>query len=603
MSLDQLYITHQPVIERILRFIARRHRCDQDEAKDFAAWARLKLVDNDSAILAAYQGRADMGSYLLVVVQRLFLDYRTSKWGAWRPSAEAKRLGPLAVRLETMMARDELSFEEAFQSLRARDPELSREKLEDLQARLPLRLPRRFEGESALETMAASEALPEQEMIEAETAERKRRASAVVSELLQQLEPQEQLILRLRFVEQMQIADVARTLHLDARRLYRRIEGLLADLRRGLAARGLTGEDLGWAAGTRTERASCVALQPPPTRVKTPPRPSPWEGDEVRMNEPCPSAETLAAYGDGKLTPAERREVEKHIAACEDCFELFAGAAAYRLEEAAEGAVIAHLATGRPRLRRWYAAAAAAAIVVAVWAVVRQQATTASGGAEVLALVQGLGGVEEFDAAAARAWNDDGGGLAFGGGLPATKRAFRSVSISSMRAWRSKRETRSASTQRSTARLCCCCLATGPPRSSSACAILPPARAANSLDVAPISTGWPLTHAASTPKSSTWAPGPRLDASRPWATGRNTSRPRSPSGSTSRRCVALTNPPRRERCWTSGRRWPTGTSARRVVRPGAFLRAADPPALMSNRPSTMRRVALTSGCLLTLEAP
>lgn len=254
MSREQLFLSHQPVIERILRFIARRHRCDQDEAEDFAGWARLKLIDNDSAILAAYQGRADMGSYLLVVVQRLFLDYRISKWGAWRPSAEAKRLGPLAVRLETMMARDGLSFEEAFQSLRARDPELSRDVLEDLRARLPLRLPRRFEGESALETMAASGALPEQEMIEAETAERKRRASAVVSELLQQLEPQEQLILRLRFVEQMQIADVARTLHLDARQLYRRIEGLLADLRRGLAARGLTGEDLGWAAGMRTER-------------------------------------------------------------------------------------------------------------------------------------------------------------------------------------------------------------------------------------------------------------------------------------------------------------------------------------------------------------
>ena len=135
------------------------------------------------------------------------------------------------------MARDGLSFEQAFQSLRARDPELSREVLEDLRARLPLRLPRRFEGESALQTMAAREALPEQEMIEAEAAERKRRASAVAVELLQQLEPQEQLILRLRFVEQMQIADVARTLHLDARQLYRRIEGLLADLRREVSPR------------------------------------------------------------------------------------------------------------------------------------------------------------------------------------------------------------------------------------------------------------------------------------------------------------------------------------------------------------------------------
>ena len=70
------------MIERILPFTARRHRCDRDEAEDFAAWARLKLVDNDYAILAAYEGRADIGLYLLVVVQRLFPDYRISKWGA-----------------------------------------------------------------------------------------------------------------------------------------------------------------------------------------------------------------------------------------------------------------------------------------------------------------------------------------------------------------------------------------------------------------------------------------------------------------------------------------------------------------------------------------
>jgi len=141
------------------------------------------------------------------------------------------------------------------------------------------------------------------------------------------------------------------------------------------------------------------------------------------MNEPCLSVETLAAYGDGKLTPAERREVERHLAACEDCFELFAGAAAYRLEEAAAGAVAAHPATKRPRFRWWHAAAAAA-IVVAVGAVVRQQATTNKGGAEVLALANGLGNGKQLDIAAARAWSDDGA-LAFGAGLPTSKRAVR----------------------------------------------------------------------------------------------------------------------------------------------------------------------------------
>src|SRR5688572_1196866 len=155
MPRDHLYLTHQPTIERALRFTARRHRCVGDEAEDFAAWARLKLVENDYAILAQFEGRAGLASYLAVVVQRLFLDYRISKWGKWRPSAEAKRLGPLAVRVETLLSRDGLSLEEAYQTLRAADLQLSREVMEDLQARLPTRVSRRFEGEEALETIAA----------------------------------------------------------------------------------------------------------------------------------------------------------------------------------------------------------------------------------------------------------------------------------------------------------------------------------------------------------------------------------------------------------------------------------------------------------------
>lgn len=254
MPRTDLYLTHQLLIERALRFTARRHRCAADEADDFAAWARLKLVENDYAILAQFEGRAGMASYLAVVVQRLFLDYRISKWGKWRPSAEAKRLGPLAVRVELLLVRDGLNLEEAYQTLRAADPELQREALEDLQARLPVRVSRRFEGEEALESMAAAEPAPEERLLEKEETGRKRQANRCLMEAMRELEPQDQIILRLRFAEGMQIADVARTLHLEARPLYRRIERLVAELRRGLGERGIAGEDFGWgAAAGRTE--------------------------------------------------------------------------------------------------------------------------------------------------------------------------------------------------------------------------------------------------------------------------------------------------------------------------------------------------------------
>ncbi|HEV8240514.1 MAG TPA: zf-HC2 domain-containing protein [Thermoanaerobaculia bacterium] len=138
------------------------------------------------------------------------------------------------------------------------------------------------------------------------------------------------------------------------------------------------------------------------------------------MDEPCPSAEMLASYGDGKLTAVERREVERHLAACEDCFELFAGAAAFRLEEAAESHPVAALPAPRPDRRRWWQTAASAAVLATgVWIVVASRTP-----APTMAWIDGLGGPQDLQAAAVHVWNG-GSGLGFSGGLPADKRAFR----------------------------------------------------------------------------------------------------------------------------------------------------------------------------------
>ncbi len=248
-SRADLYLTHQDLIEKILHFTTRRHRCSADEAEDFAAWARLRLIENDYAILSEFEGRSGMSSYLAVVVQRLFLDYRISKWGKWRPSAEAKRLGPLAVRLETLIARDGLSQEEAYQTLRNAEPGLRRGVVDDLLARLPARGGRRFEGEGTLEALQSAEPAPEEAALLSEAAAIKRKAGAALMAAMREMEPQDQLVLRLRFGEGMQIADVARTLHLEARPLYRRVERLVAELRRALAERGVRAEDFGWPGG------------------------------------------------------------------------------------------------------------------------------------------------------------------------------------------------------------------------------------------------------------------------------------------------------------------------------------------------------------------
>lgn len=144
----------------------------------------------------------------------------------------------------------------------------------------------------------------------------------------------------------------------------------------------------------------------------------------MSTKDPCPSAETLAAYLDGKLGASERASVEMHLADCEDCFEQVAAAAAFQSEEAERG-VVTQLPRIRPQPARWIAVAAAlGAVAVGVW-LTRGRPDLVKGSPDALAWAERLGGPDELKMAAARAWSDASGGLAFGSGLPASKRAFR----------------------------------------------------------------------------------------------------------------------------------------------------------------------------------
>lgn len=247
MSRQRLYLDHAELIEQVIAFTCRRNRLPADEAEELAGEVRLALVEDDYAVLAAYEGRCKMSTYLTVVAQRLLLAHRSRKWGRWRPSAEAQRLGPLAVRIEQLISRDGLTVEDAYQALRAVDPGLVRETVADFAGRLPPRSGRRFESEAALETLPSAEPTPDEAVLASESAARRRRADAALHAALAEFPAQDQLVLRLRFVEGRKVVEIARGLALDPRPLYRRIETLTRDLRRELERRGVSAADFGWA--------------------------------------------------------------------------------------------------------------------------------------------------------------------------------------------------------------------------------------------------------------------------------------------------------------------------------------------------------------------
>jgi hypothetical protein len=52
---------------------------------------------------------------------------------------------------------------------------------------------------------------------------------------------------------------------------------------------------------------------------------------------PCPTDEEIAAFLDGGLAAGERARITAHLAGCESCFEVFAGAAGVLAEQAPRG--------------------------------------------------------------------------------------------------------------------------------------------------------------------------------------------------------------------------------------------------------------------------
>src|SRR4051812_20068245 len=116
-SPETLLVSELDTIERIISFVASRRRLRPDDAEEFAAHVKMKLVEKDYVILRKFEGRSSLRTFLTVVIQRLFVDYTAAKWGRWRPSAEARRAGDVGVMLDELLWRDGYSLDEACEIL------------------------------------------------------------------------------------------------------------------------------------------------------------------------------------------------------------------------------------------------------------------------------------------------------------------------------------------------------------------------------------------------------------------------------------------------------------------------------------------------------
>ncbi len=268
MTPEQLFREQLPLIERVIASVCRRNGCYGGDAEDFEQTVKLKLIEEEYAVLGKFEGKSRLDTYLMVVVNRSFLDFQNHRWGKWRPSARARQLGPIAVRLDILWNRDRLSLEEAIETLRTnREMKQSPEELEDIAVQLPRHPPRRFEGEDSLENVG-SPGGAEQRVTDSEMAATVQRIELGLEAALQDFSGEDRLLLELHYWSGFTWAQIARKMRLDQRRLYSLTYAWKGRFRASLEAAGITAEQVtsivGW-------EKSELRIDPAPLEPRNPP--------------------------------------------------------------------------------------------------------------------------------------------------------------------------------------------------------------------------------------------------------------------------------------------------------------------------------------------
>jgi len=239
---ESLFLESLPVIERVVSILGNRYGLGESDTEEFSSWVKAKLIDAEYAVFRKFAGRSSLNTYLSVVIANLLKDFRNSRWGRWRPSAIAKRLGPLAVRFETLVYRDGHPPREAIEVLKSKG--ISESEINGIASRLPARsLVREVTLESVVD---ASPALDRADagVDVAEQHDADKRVGETVAAALSQLPAEDQVLLRMRFWDDFSVADIARTLGIEQKPLYRRLESIQASLGALLLERGIGREQV-----------------------------------------------------------------------------------------------------------------------------------------------------------------------------------------------------------------------------------------------------------------------------------------------------------------------------------------------------------------------
>ncbi|MBY0492571.1 MAG: hypothetical protein K2Y23_00020 [Cyanobacteria bacterium] len=245
MSDEANFLAALPVIDDVTGKVCRRHRLSATEADDFTQQVRLHFIERNYEVLRKFEGRCALPTYINVVVQRVFLDFRNQMWGRWRPSTEARRLGKTAILIERCVVRDGWTIDQTIEMLRVNhqielDARL-RAFCDTLSGRGPSR---RLVPEDEAAEIPNPGPGADDNVLKAERDFLAKRVQAALDRARQDLPAIQQLIVKMLFEDGVAISDIARALHLVQRPLYRTVDQIKKTIRVAMEAEGISRADI-----------------------------------------------------------------------------------------------------------------------------------------------------------------------------------------------------------------------------------------------------------------------------------------------------------------------------------------------------------------------
>ena len=238
-ELEALFLANLPFVEKAIGYLARG--LPRADAEDFGSWAKERLIEDDYGVLRKFRGESTLPTYLSMVLSRLLNEYRVSQWGRWRPTVAARRLGPVAMRLEVLVRRDGMPAAQAIQVLRTSgETDLSDRELLGILTQLPERAPLRPVQGGVPAPDVAAESRADDRVEVAEVRRERDVLQRALDSVMEALPNQDRLIVRMHCMEDMSIADIARGLNLPQKPLYERVKRALKRLRTGLENSGIS---------------------------------------------------------------------------------------------------------------------------------------------------------------------------------------------------------------------------------------------------------------------------------------------------------------------------------------------------------------------------